>query len=191
MQINIVDWLISCNVVEKIDKELYSYGVYSLFLSLSPLLLAIGLGIGMGRIKQSIMVVIPFVIIRKFSGGYHTQHLWTCLICSCLLLFLCVVSSFYVKCGWELAGITVGAAISLIGFSPIESENRELSIEESIRYKKITMMLVAIFLLLDVTFFVFHLHIYSVCVSIGIILSASLQFPSVLKGLMKKLEHPN
>ena len=36
----IADWLINCEVVKETDKELYSYAVYSILLSLSPLLLA-------------------------------------------------------------------------------------------------------------------------------------------------------
>lgn len=123
----IADWLINCEVVKETDKELYSYAVYSILLSLSPLLLAIGFGIGMGCVGRSVMIIMPFVIIRKFSGGYHTKHAWSCLIWSCLLLVLCMVLSFHIKCGWVLALITVGAAVSLICFSPIDNENRVLT----------------------------------------------------------------
>ncbi|WP_277934420.1 accessory gene regulator B family protein [Parablautia intestinalis] len=69
------DWLINCKVVEETDKELYSYAVYSILLSLSPLALAIGLGICMGCVGRSIMIIIPFAIIRKFC----------------------------IKCGWKIA----------------------------------------------------------------------------------------
>lgn len=111
--------------------------MYSILLSLSPLLLAIGFGIGMGCVGRSVMIIMPFVIIRKFSGGYHTKHAWSCLIWSCLLLVLCMVLSFHIKCGWVLALITVGAVRSLICFSPIDNENRVLSQEECGCYKMI------------------------------------------------------
>ncbi len=62
----IADWLINCKVVEKTDKELYSYAVYSVLLSLSPLAIAIGFGICMGCVGQIITIIIPFAIIRKF-----------------------------------------------------------------------------------------------------------------------------
>lgn len=146
---SIADWLINCEVVKETDKELYSYAVYSILLSLSPLLLAIGFGIGMGCVGRSVMIIMPFVIIRKFSGGYHTKHAWSCLIWSCLLLVLCMVLSFHIKCGWVLALITVGAAVSLICFSPIDNENRVLSQEECGCYKMITTVLVIIFMLVD------------------------------------------
>ena len=177
----IADWLISCKVVEETDKELYSYAVHSILLSLSPLALAIGFGICMGCVRQSVMIIMPFVIIRKFSGGYHTKHAWSCLIWSCLLLLLCIVMSFYIKCGWEIALVTVGAAVSLILNSPIDNVNRELDQEEHHRYKKITTVLVLIFILTMVLLFECRLYTYSLCISIGIVLSAGLQLPCIFK----------
>lgn len=177
----IVDWLIKSDVVEEDDKELYSYAVYSLVLSISPLLLAIGFGLCMGCVSQSIVVVLPFVIIRKYSGGYHTKRLWSCLVCSSLLLLLCITASFYVKCGWLLAIFTIGATVSLIYFSPIDNENRVLSKYEKIQYKKITVILVFVILFADILLFWLERYTYSVCISIGIMLSAGLQLPCILE----------
>ena len=182
----IADWLISCKVVEETDKELYSYAVHSILLSLSPLALAIGFGVCMGCVRQSVMIIMPFVIIRKFSGGYHTKHAWLCLIWSCLLLLLCITMSFYIKCGWKTAVITVGSAVSLVCFSPIDNENRVLDQEEYSRYKRITAVLVTMFLCIDTLLFVCQLYTYSICISIGIVLSAGLQFPCIFKKIMKK-----
>ena len=177
----IADWLINCKVVEETDKELYSYAVHSILLSLSPLALAIGFGICMGCVRQSVMIIMPFVIIRKFSGGYHTKHAWSCLLWSCLLLLLCITISFYIKCGWEIALVTVGAAVSLILNSPIDNVNRELDQEEHHRYKKITTVLVLVFALTTVLLFECRLYTYSLCISIGIVLSAGLQLPCIFK----------
>ncbi|MDE7322429.1 MAG: accessory gene regulator B family protein [Lachnospiraceae bacterium] len=181
----ITDWLIRCEMIKDTDKELYQYAVYSVFLSLSPLLLAVGFGICMGCVRESVMIIIPFVIIRKFSGGYHTKHAWTCLTGSCLLLLLCIALSCSIKCGKELAVLTVGAAVSLICFSPIDNENRILSQDEMNLYKKITAVFVVIFLFVDVVLFWYNLHIYSVCISIGIILSAALQLPCIVEKMVK------
>ncbi|GFI24119.1 accessory gene regulator protein B [Lachnospiraceae bacterium] len=183
----IADWLISCNVVEQTDKELYNYAVYSILLSLSPLALAIGFGICMGCVRQSVTIILPFVIIRKFSGGYHTKHAWSCLIWSCLLLLLCIIMSFYIKCGLTIALITVGSAVSLICFSPIDNENRVLNQEEHSRYKRITAVLVITLLFMDTLLFVFQLYTYSICISIGIMLSASLQLPCIFNQFVKDI----
>lgn len=128
----------------------------------------------------------PFVIIRKFSGGYHAKRARTCLISSSLLLVLCIILSFCIKNNWMLLVITILSAVSLVCFSPIESENRLLSREEQVSYKKITAIIVVIFLMIDLSLFLFHMHSCVVCISIGLILSAGLQFPCILHKLFYK-----
>lgn len=182
----ITDWLISYGAIKKTDKELYSYAVYSIFLTLSPLLLAIGFGIVMGCVRQSIMIIMPFMIIRKFSGGYHARHSWSCLIGSCLLLLLCIILSFCVQWGWGIILPTLGASVSLVCLSPIDSENRVLSPEEYSQYKKVTAVIVFIFLAVVTLFFWFQMYTNSICISIGMILAASLQYPCIFRMLIKK-----
>ena len=184
----IADWLIRCEAVKETDKEIYRYAVYTIFLSVSPLLLAISFGICMGCVRRSIMIIMPFLIIRKFSGGYHTKHAWSCLICSCLLLLLCILLSFYIKCGWLFVLITVGSAVILICCSPIDNENRALSQEERGHYKVITAVLVLIIIFIDALFFLHQWYTYSICISIGIMLSAGLQLPYIFSNVRKKLK---
>ena len=147
---SLAGWLINCDAITEGDRELYAYAIHSLLLSFAPLLLALGLGIWMGCIRQSLGVTFPFMVIRKFSGGYHTRHPWTCLLGSFLLLYLCISLSLRLSHGQTLAFIAVGASASLILFSPIDNENRKLSLQERRCYRKITASLVIIFLSFDV-----------------------------------------
>lgn len=126
------------------------------------------------------MIILPFMIIRKYSGGYHAKHTGSCLLCSCLLMFLCIILSSYITTGWPLTSATIGASASLIFFSPIEHKNRVLDRKERIRYSKITSILTIGCLFLITFMKVIHLNESSVCVSIGLILTAGLQWPVVL-----------
>ena len=89
-----------------------------------------------------------------------------------------------IKCNWILLVIVVLSAVSLVCFSPLENENRMLSREEQVCYKKITVAIVVGFVIVDLLLFLLHLHTYAICVSIGLILSAGLQFPCILKKLI-------
>ena len=184
----ITDWLIRCDAVEKQDRLLYEYAVYSILLTLYPVILAIGIGILFGSARRSILIILPFSVIRKFSGGYHAKRAGTCLMSSSLLLLLCIVLTFYIKCGLILMGITAMAAVSLSCFSPLDNENRLLSREEHSCYKKITIMIVMSFVLADLLLFWFHLYLSVVCISIGIILSAGLQLPCILSEFKKVIK---
>lgn len=182
--VKIADWLISCQVISEEDRELYEYAIYSIFLTMSPLLLAIVFGYLFGAVWQSVLIILPFVVVRKFSGGYHAKKAGICLISSSLLLVLCIILSFCVECNWMLLFVTILSAISLMSFSPIESKNRLLSRDEQVYYKKITAVIVVSFVIIDLLLFMFHLYASVVCISIGLILSAGLQYPCILNKLI-------
>ena len=58
------------------------------FLLVSPLILAGGVGVGLGSVKHGVALIFPFMVLRKFSGGYHAKI--------CTLVFLDLV--FYCFC---------------------------------------------------------------------------------------------
>lgn len=189
--VKIADWLIRCQVITEEDRELYEYAIYSIFLTISPLFLAIVFGYLFGAVWESILIILPFVAVRKFSGGYHAKKAGICLISSSLLLVLCIILSFCVKCNGRLLFVTILSAISLMHFSPIESENRLLSRDEQVYYKKITAVIVVSFVIVDLLLFLFHIYMPVVCISIGLILSAGLQYPCVLNKLNKLIRRKN
>lgn len=181
----ITNWLLQSEAIEESDQELYEYAVFSILLTVSPIFLAIFVGFLLGCVWRSVLIILPFVIIRKFSGGYHTRRAETCLIGSSLLLILCIVLSFYVQCGWTLMWVSVGATASLVYFSPIDNDNRLLSREEQISYKKSTIMIAVLFFCVDLLLFLFQLYIGAICISIGIIMSAGLQIPALFSKFRK------
>lgn len=181
----ITTWMIKHDAVLPEDRELYEYAVYSLILTVSPLVLVMIMGGLMGRMREGIVLIIPFMVIRKFSGGYHAKHDWACLLSSCGLLFLCVCAASRITCSMELCIVTFAAAAGLCILSPVDSENRRLMPEEKRRYKKTTCVLAAAFAMLFVFLMVIHAGTYAVCVAVGLILSASLQLPCILLQLEK------
>ena len=95
----VVNWMIRCNAINEADKELYKYALYSFFLLVSPLILAGVIGFGLGSVKHGVALIFPFVVLRKFSGGYHAKNLHTCILGSGFLLFLCIMLSMH---GWAV-----------------------------------------------------------------------------------------
>lgn len=186
--VKIVDWLIGCNVIQESDKDLYEYAVYSIFLTASPVILAITAGLLLGAIGRSLLIILPFVAIRKYSGGYHAKTPRVCFVASSLLLVLCIILSFHIKCSGILMCITVGAIVSLGHFSPIDNENRVLSKEEHIYYKKKVVLFAALFFCVATLLYLLQLNIGTVSISIGIILSAALQFPAVIEQNKKTIK---
>jgi accessory gene regulator B len=91
----VVDWMIRQNVINEKEKELYGYALYSAGLLILPLLFAVGIGFCLGSIKRGIALVVPFMILRKYSGGYHAKNF---LIVQLILYYFCFcVSNFLCK----------------------------------------------------------------------------------------------
>ena len=127
-------------------------------------------------------LIFPFVMIRKFSGGYHTKNLWSCVIGSSILLLLCIHLSMHVAFSWKMGVITGISAVSLVVFSPVENTNRALDESERRAYKRTTFLLLMGFTAMAFILFMEKYDNYLVCISIGIQLTAILQMPCVLKN---------
>ena len=126
---------------------------------------------------------------EKFSGGYHAKKLHTCIMGSGFLLFLCIMLSMHMQCDWKLAIATVIASVSLIAFSPIDSENRRLDTDEKRTYKKIIVFCVIFFGLLDIALFLLGKYVYTICFSVGILLTTGLQVPCIIKKMCKSTKN--
>lgn len=177
---SLVAWLIQCDAIDEDDIELYEYAAYSLFITISPIILTIIIGAIMGSLLESIITIIPFMVIRKYSGGYHTKHLHSCLVGSCCLLVLCIGMTSFIKCGMELSIVTLAAIISLIIFSPIDNENRRLEEYEKKKYKKRAGIIAVSFGVIYSLLYLLQKDIYAVCISVGLILSTGLQLPCIV-----------
>lgn len=173
----ITGWLIRYGAVKESDRELYVYAAYSFLITISPLFLTIVIGTLLGKTWQSIVLILPFLVIRKFSGGIHAKYAWVCFVCSCLLLLFCIELSEWMNCGPVLMFVTGGAVLSLSLLSPVDSENRRLDADEKKRYHRITILLAAAFGCLAWILSLGGQENAAVCISLGIVLTAVLQIP--------------
>lgn len=178
----VINWMILQDVINEKEKELYECAIYSSILTILPLLFAVGIGFCFGSIKRGITIVIPFMILRKYSGGYHTKKFSHCVIGSGLLLFLCIMFSMQIKFDWRLVLVTVVASVSLIVFSPVGNGNRKLDEVEYCIYKKTVSGLICLLNVLGIILFLRGFYKAITCMCIGVIMTAGLQLPCVIKA---------
>lgn len=176
---SITAWLIKQGAIDSDDKELYEYAISSLLLSLSPLIFMAVIGVLAGCVKESILLILPFIMVRKFSGGFHAKHVYTCLISSCGLLLLCLYTALHIACGIGLHIALLVSIFILIICSPIDSENRKLEKTEIRAYKRTTGIITLAFSIVYIILIYLHAESYAVCIAVGLILSAGLQVPCI------------
>lgn len=182
----IAEWLIAHKAIRREEYDLYVYAVHSLIMTLAPLGLALVLGVLMGCAVTAVTIIFPFMVIRKFSGGYHAKQAWICLIGSPLILGGCIWLSDYITYDRRLIGVMLIAAVLLMINSPVESENRRLDGQERLAYKKVTIGLVLVSVLISFICYKCNLEKIAANLALGIILTGWLQVPCIQTNLSKR-----
>ena len=170
-------WFINNNILPTEDEELYAYAVSCLLITVSPLFLVLVIGACLDLVMEGISLIIPFMIIRTFSGGVHLESPEKCFVISTGILFALLTLTKVVSNSDVLCIAMIGACICLIILSPIENKNKQLNVNEKTIYKKITAIWVNIFLTIYFVLCFLKQDTYAVCIALGIILAAILQIP--------------
>lgn len=141
----IINWLIKSKAIKDDERELYEYALYSIVLLLSPAFISIAIGCIMGIPINGVLMVIPFLFLRKFSGGFHAKHACTCFVGSSILVTVFLWISTKINSGLLLYMVTAISVVGLCIFSPIQSDNRIIEENEKHTYRKIVMRQLAIY----------------------------------------------
>lgn len=186
MAYRITAWLIKCEVVEEADRELYEYAIHSLWLNVAPIILVLVYGIAMQKVYQSILFIIPFLSIRKYSGGFHAKREVTCFIISSVVLATCVYLTGSLQCEMVLHILVVVSVFILVVFSPIDSENRRLDADERKIFKKVTIIGSLFWMSFYVVCVVLQYEKSAVSIAIGIMLTAGVQLPCLAQSCLER-----
>ncbi len=187
----IAGWLLQKGAISEEDCELYAYSAFSLILGIAPVLITVLLGLLTGMLKEGLLMIAPFIIIRKFSGGYHLKSTVTCIITSTgiiglglLIIWLSVRNTWYMPIGI----LSLLAAVSICIFSPIDSEDRRLSEKEKNVFGLIARIMILTAIGLCTALMLFNLMNAAVSIETGICIVALLQIPAVIKQRVNRLE---
>lgn len=181
----IARWLLHAGAISDNDRELYEYAAYSFLFSLLPLCLVVLLGCITGMIIEGLFMILPFMLIRKFSGGFHLKSPGICLLSSTLLLsaFLFLIRLVVDKQPMIFFTFLVAAsALQIFLCSPIDNNARKLNEKERLVFKKIARIMSAMFLVVYLLLLLLGQLRFSVPVGAGILLTALLQVPCFFAG---------
>lgn len=180
---HLIDWLIREDALQPTDRELYVYAAYCFLFAWAPLFLLFIISACIGRLPEALLLILPFMTIRKFSGGFHAKTARVCLIISCTLLAGFMYLAIHISACPALYIVLALASISLMINSPIVSPQRPATLDEQKHFRHIVIAAMilynSIILLLSCTEFS-HWAIY---LALGLILSAALQIPCIISKM--------
>lgn len=128
-------WLIKHKIIKPSDRELYEYAIYSFLISITPLIIFLIASGVMGLWSERVIIILPFMVIRKFSGGYHAKYAYICMVVSTALLGIGLFVAIHADSNWVLHTLLGIAGISIMLNSPIDSENKRLTEDERKHYR--------------------------------------------------------
>lgn len=117
------------NIITEDLYDCYVYGVQIILLALLGIINILVIGICTNTLKNAVAFLLPFIVIREFTGGYHADNCIKCNLCFSLLylLNLCITYGFRLPAVWMvfLAGGSGLVVICAIG--PVENVHKPLS----------------------------------------------------------------
>lgn len=179
----VAKWLEQEGAISGEDNGLFSYAVYSLLFGLLPIFIVVILGLAFGMLREGLLMITPFMLIRKFSGGYHLNSSILCVVLSIALLALAMGFIKLIDQNGYIQLLTVFVLLSVVclcTFSPVENDARKLTDKERQLFRIIACILavivVSVYLIMYATISVR----YTAAFGIGILLAAILQILGVV-----------
>lgn len=179
----VAKWLEQEGAISGKDNKLFSYAVYSFLFGLLPIFIVMILGLAFGMLQEGLLMITPFMLIRKFSGGYHLDSPKLCVILSIALLALAMGFIKLIDQNGYIQLLTVFVLLSVVclcTFSPVENDARKLTDKERQLFRIIACILavivVSVYLIMYATISVR----YTAAFGMGILLAAILQILGVV-----------
>ncbi len=135
----LADFLCAKDIITQDEKEIYIYGYEMIITTILGAVLVFGIALLTERIEEALCFFAVFVITRQFCGGYHSKTRVQCSIAFMLcyavvLLFNSVLETTYAW--WMHLLFFIPYLAVILGYAPIENENKPLTEMEIVINRK-------------------------------------------------------
>lgn len=131
------DKLVDFGIISESDIEIYVFGFYQIVMLLLNVVTTLLLGVAFRLIVPCIILNVAYIFIRISAGGYHADTPVKCYIYSTLMVavLLSVIKWIHIP-NAVLASILVISGIVILVLAPVETENNPLDEIEKKVYRK-------------------------------------------------------
>ena len=130
----LVGWMLAGQAFPKEDAPLVSFGILQGLRTIFMLLT----GLFMNLLWQGALILIAFMPLRIYAGGYHARRPMQCAVKTWLLFFgILLLYRFAPGLLWVQILLLAITGLSLWKFAPVEHENKPLEEYEIIKYRKL------------------------------------------------------
>ena len=180
----VAKWLLKHGAISVNEKELYEYSIYSFLFTLTPMFLVLMVSTPLNMAVEGVLLITPFILLRKFAGGFHFQTPLPCIIVSTLVLLGCLLEiRVILEYGTFIIHtlLVYASIVPICILSPIDSENRQLSAKEKSIFHRTAIVLAAINTALYSLLLILRTVEIAIPLGTGMILTALLQLPCLFE----------
>lgn len=135
-------------IMQAEDYELYFYSIFQIILTSINLISIINLGLLFHRLPETIMILVFYIPLREYAGGYHARDKWSCYLLSICLIAVMLLCLNTVQINQICSGIIAVIDMVIIGLlAPVECENKPLDAQEKRDYGRRTKELLFVYLI--------------------------------------------
>lgn len=180
--------LIDKEMIVNEDRDIYEYALFVMFSYVCFFIVSLVLGLLAKIPLEAVIFFVSFCLIRNFAGGIHSDSEKKCVFFTTLSI---VVSIVAIKAFIHFEFLIVSIVVIFLAFtiiiilSPVDTENKRLSNEERIIYRKKTVVLTVLIMIAFVCTMVLHLYNISFSLSIGTMLASVLLMLGKIKQNQK------
>lgn len=150
----------SKGIISESEEDVYYFGLECLFIKLIHYSSYILIGAFLRMLIPMLISAMVLISLRRKSGGFHARTRSGCYLISCFVVVVVCLLDKVVFPLWLGAVTILGANVIIFAFAPIENENRILDYDEKKKFRKQTLMILA---LADVAIIISHKNHIEVC----------------------------
>jgi len=140
--------LVSKEIIKKDETSIYIYGLELILSFVFSTVIVLIIGFILNCIFSTIMFLTIFIILRRFTGGFHAKTYAKCQICTISISTFVMIASKYITV--EYFSFLTLAFLSypiIILFAPIKNPHKNLSNKKKKKNKFLSVIFFSIFLL--------------------------------------------
>lgn len=141
----ITNFLLSQKTIDKEMKAVYIYGIELFLSSVLCVILVVLSGLIIGRFWESLLFLLSFIFLRKYTGGLHCNSYFACTATTVLTFFVSVALSeiayYFPHSKYIHYSIAVFIVLIILLLSPVSNPNKPILAEDRVKYKTIAMII--------------------------------------------------
>ncbi len=135
----VTDFLVREKAVQPEEAEIYDYGFGALFFDAGQTMLFLLIGISIHHFWQTVLFLTVFAMLRKYTGGFHTETRIGCTCMSCVFLGIVLVTtswgSIFFESWFTYLLCSVFYGLCFYVYAPVEHQHKPLTKQQKYRYR--------------------------------------------------------